>query len=412
MAKDFMEIFLQERSSSEKSVSNLDTEKIQLLSIKTLTPSSGNFYDVSEVADLKESIKEHGLLQPIVTNNGATIISGHRRFEAFRQLYVETGDEKYSMIPAIIKHPADSIEAQMMLIECNSTSRVLSPYELMEQAKQYDALLVKAKDYGYEYSGRRRDIVAKMMKLSSSKVARLSAIDKHLIDSWMDVFREGRISESVAYEISKLDAEGQESFSVYVKEYCGDVDDICLFDIQDFAEERNESLNECAKSSPVDPPTIKKYSGVNEPSAPEPESEEACSTTEQQHEATLQQWREIAEAEESLEDAHEQEHEHENEKVGGYISFPNQSDEPPVESPEKESSPYEFIGKRLAQIREELGKSRKDMADFLGWYPGTYSTVENGGATAIDNLCNAAKTLHVSLDWLVGFSDNRKGGIQ
>lgn len=177
MAKDFMAAFLRERENAEENrVSNLDTRKITLLSVVHLSPSQENFYNVEDVSDLKASIAEHGLMQPIVTNNGFEIISGHRRWEAFRQLYAETGNVKYKMIPAIVMHPQDPIELDMMLIEANSTARVLTSYELAEQARRYDELLQRAKTQGYDYSGRRRDIVAKMMQVSPSRIARIPEI--------------------------------------------------------------------------------------------------------------------------------------------------------------------------------------------------------------------------------------------
>ena len=148
--KDFMAAFLREREQSE-AVSKLDTVNVTPLAINMIGENSDNFYNVDDIDDLVESIREHGLLHPIVTNNGTTVISGHRRLAAYRRLWAETGNEEYKMIPCIVLHPADPIESEMMMIEANSTARVLTPYELMEQAKRYDALLIKAKDHGYEY---------------------------------------------------------------------------------------------------------------------------------------------------------------------------------------------------------------------------------------------------------------------
>lgn len=356
--KDFMAAFLREREQSE-AVSKLDTVNVTPLATNMIGESSDNFYHVDDIDDLVESIREHGLLHPIVTNNGTTVISGHRRLAAYRRLLAETGDEKYKMIPCIVLHPADPIESEMMMIEANSTARVLTPYELMEQAKRYDALLVKAKEHGYECEGRRRDIVAKMMKVSPSRVGRFGAINKNLSSEWMWLFQSNEIPESVAYEISKLDMGIQMALLDKFLDSKGHVS-ITIADVQQFVADRQK-----AKEEPD--PDLES----------EPESQETEQTSSSCGQA-LDQLDELIAA------------------------VPNTGGE---------SSPYDYIGQRFKLLREEKNFTRREMADYLGWFNGTYSAIENGDACSLDRLCDAAKKLGVSLDWLVGFSDNRTGGI-
>ena len=395
--KDFMATFLKER---EKPVSNLDTVNVTPLAINMIGENADNFYNVDDIDDLVESIREHGLLHPIVTNNG-TVISGHRRLAAYRRLLDETGDEKYKMIPCIVLHPADPIESEMMMIEANSTARVLTPYELMEQAKRYDALLVKAKEHGYEYEGRRRDIVAKMMKVGPAKVGRYAAIDKHLNENWKFLFQQGEISESVAYEISKMDTHTQESMlDIFLDD--GGHANVTLAELQRFVADMQK-----VKEEPDMEPEL-------EPQVPEPEKPvqhdlKPTSNLKTEHEETLDKWRKLADEQEAAE-AQEQDPEQKPvscekslDQLDGLLAGVPRTDE--------KFSPYTCIRQRFKQLREERGFTRKQMADFLGWYNGTYSAVENGDATSIDRLCEAAKKLGVSLDWLVGFSDNRTGGI-
>lgn len=398
--KDFMAAFLREREQSE-AVSKLDTVKVTPLATNMIGENSDNFYNVDDIDDLVESIREHGLLHPVVTDNGVTVISGHRRLAAYRRLLDETGDEKYKMIPCIVLHPADPIESEMMMIEANSTARVLTPYELMEQAKRYDALLVKAKDHGYEYEGRRRDIVAKMMKVGPAKVGRYAAIDKHLNENWKFLFQQGEISESVAYEISKMDTYTQESMlDIFLDD--GGHANVTLAELQRFVADMQK-----VKEEPDMEPEL-------EPQVPEPEKPvqhdlKPTSNLKTEHEETLDKWRKLADEQEAAE-AQEQEPEQKPvscekslDQLDGLLAGVPRTDE--------KFSPYACIGQRFKQLREERGFTRKQMADFLGWYNGTYSAVENGDATSIDRLCEAAKKLGVSLDWLVGFSDNRTGGI-
>ena len=436
--KDFMATFLKER---EQPVSKLDTVNVTPLATLMISENFDNFYNVDDIDDLVESIREHGLLHPIVTNNGVTVISGHRRLAAYRRLLDETGDEKYKMIPCIVLHPADPIEAQMMMIEANSTARILSSFELMEQAKRYDELLVEAKEHGYEYEGRRRDIVAKMMKLSPAKVGRYAAIDKNLDESWKFLFEKNEISESVAYEISKMEPLAQDAFLDKSLDAEGHVKGITLADVQEFERELNaieeaiyseeDDLDPKVEPDPELEPQEMSTQGhtmyatdgkpvivglpprKQEPGKPAQHDVVPDPDTETEHEETLDKWRKMAEEQETAE---AQEPAREQEPEQNPVSCEKSLDQldrllAAVPRTDGKFSPYACIGRRFKQLREERDFTRKQMSDYLGWYPGTYSAVENGDACSLDRLCEAARKLDVSLDWLVGFSDNRTGGI-
>ena len=173
-----------------KNVSTLDTQIVEL-PIACLTPNSENFYDTTDLMDLKESIKEHGLLHPIAVTELGIIISGERRWRAIGQLLSETGDEQYSKIPAVVITAENPTEQEMMLIEANSVTRVLSSYEIAQQAKRYDELIAEAKRNGKDVKGRRRDIVAKMMKISPARVGRSSDL-RFLLESGQKKLRQKR----------------------------------------------------------------------------------------------------------------------------------------------------------------------------------------------------------------------------
>ncbi|WCE68607.1 ParB N-terminal domain-containing protein (plasmid) [Sulfitobacter faviae] len=82
----------------------LITDQIQtseVLTSKLTRDGSANV--VPGLDELKDSIKADGLLNPIrveKTENGFDLIQGYRRLSAFRQLAEETGDPRYSRIPA------------------------------------------------------------------------------------------------------------------------------------------------------------------------------------------------------------------------------------------------------------------------------------------------------------------------
>lgn len=209
-------------------VSNSDTPRITMIPITELRPNSGNFYDTSNFEDLADSIELNGLLEPLcVFRRGQgtghyVIFSGHRRFKALRLLYEKSGFEKWTEVPCIVfPDPHDANRETVMLIHANSTGRVLSNWEKAQQARRLKEALVAMREGGAELPGRIRDLVAEEMQMSASKLARLEAIGNNLTEvRFAKAWREGRMNESVAYELSKLPkARQKEAWDEYMR--CG-----------------------------------------------------------------------------------------------------------------------------------------------------------------------------------------------
>jgi len=93
-----------------------DTDKIINLDILKIVPNRQQprtIFDDEKITDLAESIKEHGVIQPIVVRKGENsyeIIAGERRFRAVKYLNLST-------IPAIIKDYDDITTASVAIIE-------------------------------------------------------------------------------------------------------------------------------------------------------------------------------------------------------------------------------------------------------------------------------------------------------
>lgn len=193
-------------------VSNSDTPRITMIPITELRPNGGNFYDTSNFEDLADSIELNGLLEPLCVfrrgqgTGSYVIFSGHRRFKALRLLYEKSGFKKWTEVPCIVyQDPHDANREMVMLIHANSTGRVLSNWEKAEQALRLKKALVAMREGGAELPGRIRDLVAEEMQMSASKIARLEAIGNNLkFPGFADAWKDGKLSESVAYEISKL----------------------------------------------------------------------------------------------------------------------------------------------------------------------------------------------------------------
>ena len=209
-------------------VSNSDSPRITMIPITELRPNGGNFYDTSNIDDLADSIELNGLLEPLCVfrrgqgTGSYVIFSGHRRFKALRLLYERSGFAKWTEVPCIVyPDPHDANRETVMLIHANSTGRILSNWEKAEQALRLKKALVAMREGGAELPGRIRDLVAGEMQMSASKLARLEAIGNNLTEvRFAKAWREGRLNESVAYELSKLPKERQkEAWDEYLR--CG-----------------------------------------------------------------------------------------------------------------------------------------------------------------------------------------------
>ena len=200
-----------------EAVSDSDTPRITMIPITELRPNGGNFYDTSNFEDLADSIELNGLLEPLcVFRRGQgtghyVIFSGHRRFKALRLLYEKSGFKKWTEVPCIVyPDPHDANRETVMLIHANSTGRILSNWEKTQQAGRLKEALVAMREGGAELPGRIRDLVAEEMQMSASKLARLEAIGNNLkFSGFADAWKEGKLGESVAYEISKLSLDKQ-----------------------------------------------------------------------------------------------------------------------------------------------------------------------------------------------------------
>ena len=215
MPKFDMKKLMNEQSKAESGDNNTIAFKIDMLDISEIEPSELNKYSVDDVAELKASIELIGLQTNLVVRRRENtakyeLLSGERRYTAISQLVAE-GKEGYNRVPCKIIKSIDDIQAELQLIFANSTARRLTGHELTYQAARLKELLQGLRDGGYEMTGKTRDIVAELLKVSPSQVHRLDSIDKKLIPDLKDEFQKGTINTTTAFELSRLDEEKQKN---------------------------------------------------------------------------------------------------------------------------------------------------------------------------------------------------------
>ena len=145
-------------------------------------------FDENGLKELAMSIKEHGIIQPLVlrklANNKFEIIAGERRYKASQIAGL-------NKVPAIIADLDDNTSAEVALVE-NLQRRNLSA---IEEAKSYKKLL----DRGYLT----QDQLAKRLGISQSSVANKIRL-LHLSDEAQDALMNEKISERHARSLLQI----------------------------------------------------------------------------------------------------------------------------------------------------------------------------------------------------------------
>lgn len=197
-------------------VSNSDTgrEQIEYIDVDLLDKDQNNFYQLSDLDALADNIATVGLQQPIRVRDGenghVVIVSGHRRTAAIRKL-VEEGRTDLREVPCIRERgEASPALRELRLIYANSSTRDLSSAEISRQAEKVRELLYQLQEEGHEFPGRMRDHVAEACKISKSKLARLEKIQKGLASCYRDAWEAGTLPEDTADALSSLPGYVQE----------------------------------------------------------------------------------------------------------------------------------------------------------------------------------------------------------
>lgn len=153
--------------------------KVSINSIKPNEDQPRKYFDPEKIVELAESIKEHGIIQPIILKKDLdvyTIIAGERRWRAAKSIGLKE-------VPAVIMDLSDKQVLEVSLIE-NIIREDLNP---IEEALAYKKLM---KDFDLT-----QEEISKKVSKSRSAIAnclRLLNLDKRVQDYLIDeVISEG-----------------------------------------------------------------------------------------------------------------------------------------------------------------------------------------------------------------------------
>lgn len=175
-----------------------DKDMITEINIEDIIPNSfqpRKKFDPEKLAELAASIKEHGVLQPVIVrpnSEGYELVVGERRFRASKLLGLEK-------IPAVIKTLSDQDMTEIALIE-NIQRQDLNP---VEEAKAYKRLI--------EEFGMTQDGVAKKLGKSRPFVGNFLRL-LNLPENILELLENGKITVGharplLAIEDNKLQLE-------------------------------------------------------------------------------------------------------------------------------------------------------------------------------------------------------------
>lgn len=213
LARDSADVAEMFENAKKKNENAEQAPVVRMIPWADIKANAANFYSVDDVEDLVNSIKMHGLLDPVVVtrqdDGSYLLISGHRRHKAWGILREEDPD-RYGRIPAVVRLFSSGPMAELALIMANSSARRMSSPELSKQAQRVEELLYELKEQGYSFPGRMRDQVAKACDVSATKLARLKVIRDRLSESWTPIWEGGQLPEATAYELAQGAPEIQE----------------------------------------------------------------------------------------------------------------------------------------------------------------------------------------------------------
>ena len=165
------------------------------ISVITANPTNDEIYDKTDLSSLVGSIDQNGLLEPIVVTKTGTIISGHRRFAAVKELGWEDVDVRIvdveNEVIALIEHNR---------YRTKSEKDVLRESRFLE--KELRAQIGRGRNATKNREGKNLKLdleLAKRLNVGTTKLKQLRSIENYQ-PQLIDEIDKGSISVSAAYK--------------------------------------------------------------------------------------------------------------------------------------------------------------------------------------------------------------------
>lgn len=154
----------EEESSAVHDIEAAEThEGIKYIDINNIKPNANQprkTFDEGKLEELADSIREHGLIQPLVvrkSTNGYEIVAGERRWRAARKIGIKE-------IPAIVRELSDEENMLLAIIE-NMQREDLDPIEEAEGISQMIETYGLSQEQVSKSLGKSRPYITNQMRL-------------------------------------------------------------------------------------------------------------------------------------------------------------------------------------------------------------------------------------------------------
>lgn len=179
------------------------SNRVVSLSIEEIIPNPKNFYKMSDIDDLKESIEESGLISPLIVRleketEKYVLLSGHRRFEALKRLWSEEEESEklensYENVDCIVLDIENELEEELLIINANM-HRKMSKEELDEELIKRKETYKNMKELGI-FTGNINQKLAEDFGISETSVKNKTKKEK----------KEKTHEEKVEFELRKIE---------------------------------------------------------------------------------------------------------------------------------------------------------------------------------------------------------------
>lgn len=350
-----------------------------------------NFYptpDPQTLRALADSIRANGLLEPptVVPAGDGTyrLISGHSRLAAIRSMWEDGTEEdrtRFSKILCRVLPPMSEGQEQAAVIEANR-QRVKSNALLADEAERLTEAYIKRREAGEQLPGRIRDYVAEALQVKATKVANLSAIKNGLkVPGIVERWKHNEIPEAAALLIARMDLDEQ-------------------YRLLDWMIDKNRSysINEVRKFSTYYTMAHRKCEHTGR----------MCKNAERMydHDYRYGEWhgsncclnclnRDTCPA------------------ACQYVEKkPVEQPKAPAVNPAAKDPRLDYkvmvptFCQRVRALRIQTGMTRKEFAQSIDEFPGTYSACENNSMCGSEKIAKLALCFGVSTDYLYGLTDD------
>lgn len=364
-----------------------ESDTMMEIPVDDIRDNPRNFYptpDSQALRALMDSIRANGLLEPptVVPAGDGTyrLISGHSRLAAIKALRETETPDQWATVLCRVLPPMSEGQEQAAVIEANR-QRVKSNALLADEAEKLTAAYIKRREAGEELPGRIRDHVAEALQVKATKIANLSAIKNGLkVPGLVERWKRDEIPEAAALQIARMDIDEQYRLLDWIID-----------------KRRSCTINEVRKFSTCYTVTRRKCEHTGR----------MCENAERMydHDYRYGEWKCSNCCLHCLD----------RDTCPAACQYVEKK---PVEEPEKPplnpavKDPrldYKVMVptfcQRVKELRIQTGMTRKEFAQSIDEFPGTYSACENNSMCGSEKIAKLALCFGVSTDYLYGLTD-------